>query len=72
MATKEKDGSTTSSPPCTPQTTSARWSPVVQLETATACPACCRWANASSNSATRGPWATQPDAMTAASAWASS
>ena len=39
VAMKEKEGTTTSSPGPTPDTFSARCSAVVQLDTATACPA---------------------------------
>ena len=56
----------------TPATIMARCRPVVQEETATACPAPVASANAASNSATRGPCAIQPDVMASAAAAASS
>src|SRR5262249_52782517 len=56
----------------TPTATSARCSPVVQELTATPCSAPTSAANAFSNSATRGPWATQPDRTASAAARASS
>src|SRR6185312_14937972 len=65
---KEKDGTTTSSPSPTPATTSARCNAVVQLEVATAWPTCWCSAKACSKACVRGPWATQPEAMTSATA----
>ena len=56
----DSDGTTTSSPGPTRRTTSARCRAAVQEETATAWPAPSAAANACSNSATRGPCATQP------------
>src|SRR5215211_6161847 len=55
VAMKENDGTTTSSPGPTPATSSARWSAVVQDETATAWSACMASAKADSNAATLGP-----------------
>ncbi len=60
VAMNDSDGTTTSSPGPTPASTSARCSPVVQLETATPSAARTLAANADSNAATRGPWATHP------------
>src|SRR6516164_7452151 len=57
----DSDGTMTSSPGPTPAATSARCRAVVQEETATACAAPIDEANAASNSATRGPWATHPE-----------
>src|SRR5436305_1034727 len=64
----DNDGTTTSSPGPIPSTTIARCSPVVHEETATPCRAPTVDATAASNSATRGPCATQPDATAAAAA----
>jgi hypothetical protein len=55
LATNVNDGRMTSSPGPTPSATSSRWSPVVHEQTATACLAPIRSANAASNAATRGP-----------------
>src|SRR4051812_29979960 len=71
VAMNEKDGTTTSSPACTPATRRARCSAVVQLDTATAYSAPIRSANDRSNSATFGPCATQPEAITSVTAAAS-
>ncbi len=68
----DSDGTTTSSPAPTPASRRARCSPVVQLDTATASVVPVRVENAASNSLTRGPWATHPDATAAAAASASS
>ena len=68
----DSDGTTTSSPGPIPAATSARCSAAVHEETATAWPAPIAAANACSNSATRGPCATQPEATAAAAAAASS
>ena len=68
----DSDGTMTSSPGPMPIVCSASASAVVQLETATASAAPTRAANAASNSATFGPWETQPDAMTSATASPSS
>src|SRR4051812_26268775 len=65
VAMNENDGTTTSSPAFTPSRYSARCRPVVHDDTATPWPAPLASANASSNSATRGPCATQPDRTTA-------
>jgi hypothetical protein len=63
---------TTSSPGAIPSAVSARWSAVVQLDTAHACGAATAWANSRSNAATSGPCVTQPDRMARRAASASS
>src|ERR1035441_4045618 len=72
VAMNDSDGTITSSPGPTDVTTRARCSAVVQEETATAWPTPTAAANFSSNSATRGPCATQPELTAAAAAAASS
>ncbi len=72
VAMNDIDGTITSSPGPTPATCSASWSAVVQFETATASAAPTRSAKRVSNSRTRGPWETQPVAMTRATASPSS
>jgi hypothetical protein len=52
------------SPGPTPTASSARWSAVVQLDTAHACGAPTNAANSPSKAATSGPWVTQPLRMT--------
>src|SRR6266513_2656373 len=54
----------TSSPGTTPAASSARWSAVVQFDTATACGAPTNAANSRSNAATSGPCVSHPDRMT--------
>ena len=65
-------GTMTSSPGPTPIAASARWSAVVQEVVARACGTPWRAANASSNSATFGPWVSQPDSSGPRSASSSS
>src|ERR1700755_3668277 len=67
VAMNDSDGTMTSSPGPTPDAYSARCSAVVQFVVAIACAAPTRAAKACSNAWTRGPWETQPDAITAAS-----
>src|SRR5689334_4384097 len=62
----DNDGTITSSPGPMPSTTIARCKPVVHDDTATPWRAPTTAATAVSNSATRGPCATQPDATAAA------
>src|SRR5450755_1513310 len=71
VAMKDRDGTMTSSPGPTPDAYRASASAVVQLVVATASGAPTRSENASSNAWTRGPWDTQPEAMTSATAAAS-
>src|SRR5680860_51878 len=68
----DREGTMTSSPGPIPARTSARCNAVVHDERATPCGAPTRSAKAFSNSATRGPWATQPDVTVSAAAAASS
>src|SRR5258705_6122311 len=68
----DNDGTITSSPARTPTAMRARCSPVVQELTATPWLAPTRSANLRSNSATRGPCATQPERTASAAARASS
>src|SRR3954447_13571998 len=68
---KDSDGTTTSSPGWRSSSAIARCSAAVQDDTATACCAPTEAVNAASNAATRGPWATQPEARTSATAAAS-
>jgi hypothetical protein len=72
VAMNDIEGTITSSPGPTPETWSASWRAVVQLLTATASAAPTRSAKAVSNSRTRGPCDTQPEAITWATASPSS
>src|SRR3954464_4391360 len=60
VAMKERLGHNTSSPGFTPPAISAKWSAVVQEDTATAYCAPTYAAKRFSNSPTFGPWLTQP------------
>ena len=71
VAMNESEGTITSSPGPTPDAYRARCSAVVQLVVATASGAPTRSAKARSNSCTRGPWVSQPEAITSATASAS-
>ena len=72
VAMNDIGGTITSSPGPIPDTYRASCSAVVQFVVATASGAPTRAAKAASNSRTRGPWATQPVAMVAATASPSS
>ena len=67
-ATNENGLVTTSSPSLTPTARSARCSPAVPLDTALACGAPTRAANARSNSGTRGPSESCPERSTSSTA----
>ena len=71
VATYEWLTVTTSSPGPTPTARSARWSAVVQLDTAQACAVPTAGANSSSKAATSGPCVTQPDRIARRAASAS-
>ena len=68
VAMKDSEGTITSSPGPTPFTCRASASAVVQLVVATASAAPTRAANRCSNSSTFGPWESQPEAITCATA----
>jgi hypothetical protein len=72
VAMNDSEGTITSSPGPTPTASMARCRPVVQELTAMPCAAPTRAANVSSNVATRGPCATQPERTASAAACASS
>src|ERR1700688_3756309 len=72
VAMNDRLGQRTSSPAPTPAVISARWSAVVQEETAMACFAPTYSANRLSNSATRGPWVNHPLRNTSRTAVSSS
>ena len=68
VAMNDSEGTITSSPGPTPRTWSANASAVVQLVVATASADPTRAANCRSNSSTLGPWESQPEAITCATA----
>src|SRR5215813_6277729 len=72
VAMKESEGTTTSAPGPIPGARRTRCSPVVHDDTATASGCSTAAAKARSNSATRGPWVTQPLRSAATTAASSS
>src|SRR3954470_12077209 len=68
VATNVSEGTTTSSPAPSPAAIAIRCSAAVQFVTATACSAPVYSAKASSNSFARGPWLSQPERYTSATA----